>query len=42
MSLNERKGLFDIAYSHAGVACGCDSTYGDICCIMLGKNVVDL
>jgi len=38
----EREALTDKSYTHAGVACGCDSNYGDICCIMMGRNVVDL
>lgn len=34
--------MFSEWFTHAGVACGCDSTYGDICCIMLGNNIVDV
>lgn len=40
--IEEREALFSERFTHAGVACGCDSTYGDICCVMLGKNVIDV
>ena len=40
--IEEREALFSNRFTHAGVACGCDSNYGDICCVMLGKNVIDV
>ncbi len=40
--IEEREALFSNKFTHVGVACGCDSTFGDICCVMLGKNINDV
>ena len=37
----DRDVISDGDFTHAGVACGCHSTYGDMCCVMVGRDVRD-
>lgn len=32
----DRQTMFNKRWTHAGVACGCHSYYGDMCCVMMG------
>jgi uncharacterized protein YkwD len=36
-----RTNTYSKSWTHAGVACGCHATYGDMCCIQFGKDIID-
>lgn len=36
-----RNNLFNEDFTHVGVACGCHSTIGEVCCFAYGKDIDD-
>lgn len=36
-----RHNLFSAEYTHLGVACGCHSTIGEVCCFAYGRGIDD-
>lgn len=37
----ERENLFNGAFTHVGIACGCHSSQTEVCCFAYGKDVVN-
>jgi hypothetical protein len=37
----EKDTMFNPAWTHVGIMCGCNSQYGDMCCFQFGTDVKD-
>jgi len=38
---DSRNNMLSVDYTHAGIACGCHKTIGEVCCFAYGKDIVD-
>lgn len=41
LSRGHRTNIYNPAWTHTGIACGCNSQYGDVCCIQYATNGVN-